>query len=95
MNFAKNTAIAGLRVELCHVKHAILARVVSLKKHCCNSIVVRLESDELNGAATIVSTGLACERIYARSPDSALDVTCMGDPRAEIGDTVPVVVESG
>ena len=76
------------------MKHAILARVVSLKKRCCNSVVVRLESDELNGAAMIVSTGLACERIHARSPGSALDVTCLGNPRAEIGDTVPVVVES-
>ena len=76
------------------MKQALLAKVVSVKKQCSNSVVVRLESDELNGATAIVSTGLACERIHAKSPGSALDVTCTVDPRAEVGDTVPVVVES-
>lgn len=76
------------------MKHAILARVVNIKKQCSNSVVVRVESVELNGATMIVSTGLACERIHAKSAESALDVTCTGNPRAEIGDYVPVIVES-
>jgi hypothetical protein len=76
------------------VKRAVLAKVVSVKEQYSNSVVVRLESDELNEATTIVSTGLACERVQAKSPGFALDVTCGGNPRAEIGDTVPVIVES-
>ena len=76
------------------MKHAILARVVNIKKQSSNPVVVRLESDELSGATMIVSTGLACEHTHATSAESALDVTCTGNPRAEIGDYVPVIVES-
>jgi hypothetical protein len=54
---------------------------------------VRLESEELNDATVIVSTGLACERTHNKSPGYGLDVTCKGDPRADVGDTVPVIVD--
>jgi hypothetical protein len=53
---------------------------------------VRLESDELNEATTILATGLDCERDFTKPPGPLLDVTCEGDPRAEIGDKVPVIV---
>jgi hypothetical protein len=41
-----------------HVKEAILATVISVKKQSSDSVAVRLESDELNDATVIVSTGL-------------------------------------
>jgi hypothetical protein len=76
------------------VKQAILATVVSVQKRSSDSIAVRLESDELNDAGIIVSTGLDGERTRVKRPGCCLDVTCEGDPRAEVGDTVPVIVES-
>ncbi|MGA8658321.1 MAG: hypothetical protein WB586_19445 [Chthoniobacterales bacterium] len=62
------------------MKQAILATVVSVKKQCPDSVAVRLESEELNEATVIVSTGLACERTHNKSPGYGLDVTCKGDP---------------
>jgi hypothetical protein len=44
------------------VKQAILATVVSVEKKSMDSVVVRLESDGLEDAAEIVSTGLNLER---------------------------------
>ena len=41
-----------------------------------DTVAVRLESDELNGATMIVSTGLDCERTRIKRPGSRLDVTC-------------------
>jgi hypothetical protein len=76
------------------VKQAILAMVISVKKQSSHSVAVRLESDELNDATVIVSTGLDCERTRIKRSGGRLDVTCKGDPRAEVGDTVPVVIES-
>jgi hypothetical protein len=76
------------------VKKAILAKAVGVKKQSSDSVAVRLESDELNDAAVIISTGLDCERTRIKRPGCRLDVTCKGDPRAEVGDTVPVIVES-
>jgi hypothetical protein len=76
------------------VKQAILATVISVKKQSSDSVAVRLASDELNEATAIVSTGLDCERTRIKRPGTRLDVTCKGDPRAEVGDTVPVVIES-
>lgn len=77
-----------------HVKKAILAKAVGVKKQSSDSVTVRLESDELNDATVIVSTGLDRERTRIKRPGRRLDVTCKGDPRAEVGDTVPVIVES-
>ena len=57
-----------------------------------DSVAVRLESDELNEAATIPATGLDCERDFTKPPGPVLEVTCDGDPRAEIDDKVPVIV---
>ena len=76
-----------------YVKQAILAKVISVKKQSPCSIAVRLESEELQEEAVIVSTGLDGERTHTKSPDGGLEVTCKGDPRADVGDAVPVVVE--
>ena len=75
------------------MKKAILATVVSVEKKCSDSVVVRLESDELRKAGEVVSTGLDCEQ-SRKSEDSNLEVTCKGDPRAETGDKVPMIVNS-
>ena len=75
------------------MKQAILATVVSVEMKCSDSVVVRLESDELGKAAEIVSTGLDCEQ-SRKSKEAGLEVTCNGDPRAQIGDKVPVIVNS-
>jgi hypothetical protein len=76
------------------VKHAILAKVIKVKEQSPNSIAVRLESEELKEEAVIVSTGLNCELAHIKRPDGGLEVTCKGDPRANVGDAVPVVLES-
>jgi hypothetical protein len=76
------------------VKQAILATVVSVRKQSEDSVAVRLESDELNDATVIVSAGLDCERTLIERPGCRLDVTCKGDPRAAVGNTVPMVVKS-
>ena len=75
------------------MKQAILATVVSVKNQSSDSVAVRLESEELKEVKVVLSTGLDCERIRIKRPGSGLDVTCKGDPRAEVGDTVPLVVE--
>jgi len=74
-----------------HVKQAILATVVEVKRKCPDSVVVLLESDEFSKASEVVSTGLDCEQSY-KNAKSGLEVTCKGDPRAETGDKVPVIV---
>jgi hypothetical protein len=73
------------------VKHAILATVISVEKQSLDSVVVRLQSDALQDAGEIVSTGLNLERTKKRS-GSRLEVTCKGDPKAKPGDKVPVIV---
>ena len=73
------------------MKQAILATVVRVD--ISDSVVVRLESDELGNVAEVVSTGLDCEQSW-KSEKSGLEVTCKGDPRAKIGDKVPVIVNS-
>lgn len=83
----------GRTLRTKYVKEAILAKVVSVKQNS-DSVAVRLESEALNDAATIVSTGLDRERDCIKRPGSALEVTCKGDSKAEVGDTVPVIVES-
>jgi hypothetical protein len=74
------------------VKQAILATVVSVEVLCSHSVAVRLESEELNEATTILATGLDCQRDFTKPPGPVLEVTCEGDPRAGIGDKVPVIV---
>ena len=75
------------------MKHAILAKVTSVKNQSPYSVAVRLESKELKEEAVIVSTGLDGEQTHIKSPGGGLEVTCKGDPRADVGDAVPVVVE--
>ena len=74
-------------------KQAILAKV-SVKKQSSDSVAVRLESDELSDATVIVSPVGIAKRTRIKRPGCRLDVTCKGDPRAEVGNTVPLVVES-
>ena len=69
-----------------------MATVVSVEKQTLGSVVVRLQIDALEEAARIVSTGLNFEDGKMRS-GSRLEVICKGDPKAEPGDKVPVVVE--
>jgi hypothetical protein len=76
------------------MKQAVLATVISKKKQSSDSVAVRLQSDDLNHATVIISTGLDCEQTLIKHPGCRLDVTCNGDPRAEVGDTVPVIIES-
>jgi hypothetical protein len=74
------------------VKQAILATVVSVERQSLDSVVVWLQSDALEDAAEIVSTGLNLEQSKKRS-GSRLQVTCKGEPKAAPGDKVPVVVK--
>ena len=69
-----------------------MATVVSVEKKSLDSVVVKLESEALEDAAEIVSTGLNLEHSKKRR-GSHLEVTCNGDPKAEPGDKVPVVVK--
>jgi hypothetical protein len=74
------------------VKQAILATVVSVEARSPDSVVVRLQSDALEDASEVVSTGLNFERWKKRS-GSRLEVICKGDPKAEPGDKVPIIVK--
>ena len=73
------------------MKKAILTTVVDVKKECPDSVVVLLESEELRKGAEVVSTGLDREE-SRKTSESILEVTCKGDPKAEPGDKVPVIV---
>ena len=75
------------------MKKAILATVVRIERKSSDSVIVELEGDGLEKETEIVSTGLDCEQ-SRQSTGSGLEVTCAGDPRAETGDTVPVVITS-
>ena len=80
------------RARTVNVKQAILATVVSVERQSLKSVVVHLQSDALEDAAEIVSTGLNLERKRKRC-GSRLEVTCQGDPQAVPGDMVPVIVK--
>jgi hypothetical protein len=73
------------------MKQAILATVVDVKRKCPDSVVVLLRSEELSGASDVISTGLNGEQSH-KNAGSGLEVICKGDPRAETGDKVPVVL---
>lgn len=79
-------------IEQSIVKQAILATVVSIEKRSSGSVLVRLQSDGLKDAAEIVSTSLNLERSQKHS-GSHPEVICRGDPKAEPGDKVAVVVK--
>jgi hypothetical protein len=93
----EDEAFQGVRLLRAHrtvaVKQAILATVVSVENKSSDSVVVKLESDALEDAAEIVSTGLNLEH-RKRRRGSRLEVTCNGDPKAEPGDKVAVVVKT-
>ena len=94
-------ALVLMRIRPCQihrtnedVKHAILANATKVEEQSPNSVAVQLESDELKEEAVIISTGLDGERTHIKGPDGSLEVTCKGDPRANVGDAVPVILES-
>ena len=73
------------------MKHAILATVVNVEKKWSDSVLVRLESDELRKTTEVVSTGLNGEQSHTNG-ESSMEVICNGDPRAKAGDKVPIVI---
>jgi hypothetical protein len=73
------------------VKHAFLATVVDVEKKSSNSVLVRLECDELNGSE-LISTGLNGEK-NRTVRESRAEVICEGSPNANIGDKIPIIVE--
>jgi hypothetical protein len=73
------------------VKQAILATVVNVERKYLDSVLVRLESDELRKTTEVVSTGLNGERSRTNA-ESSMEVICEGDPGAKPGDKVPIIV---
>jgi hypothetical protein len=73
------------------VKQAILATVVNVERKYLDSVLVRLESDELRKTTEVVSTGLNGERSRTNA-ESSMEVICQGDPGAKAGDKVPIIV---
>lgn len=73
------------------MKHAFLATAVHVEKICSNAVVVRLECDELRKDSEVVSTGLNGEQSHTSS-ESSVEVICEGDPKAKVGDKVPIVI---
>jgi hypothetical protein len=73
------------------VKHAILATVVNVERKCLDSVLVRLESDELRKTTEVVSAGLNGEQSRTNA-ESSVEVICEGDPGAEAGDKVPIII---
>jgi hypothetical protein len=60
-----------------------------LKFGCCAT-----RSEESREGTEVVSTGLDCEQSRESAGAGLEEVTCKGDPRAEAGDKVPVIVNS-
>jgi hypothetical protein len=83
--------MAAVRDEQNQVKQAILATVVSVEKKCLNSVLVRLESEELRKSTEVVSTGLNGEQTRTNA-ESSMEVICEGDPGAKAGDKVPIII---
>ena len=73
------------------MKQAILATVVNVERKYLDSVLVRLESDELRKTTEVVSTGLNGERSRTNA-ESSMEVICQGDPGAKAGDKVPIIV---
>ena len=91
----ENSALArpvSTREANSNVKQAILATVLSVEKQSFDSVVVRLQSDALEEASEIISTGLNLETSKKRS-GSRVEVVCKGNPMAVPGDKVPVIVK--
>jgi hypothetical protein len=82
--------MAAIRDEQNQVKQAILATVVSAEKKRLNSVLVRLESDELRKTTEVVSTGLNGEQTRTNA-ESSMEVICEGDPGAKADDKVPII----
>jgi hypothetical protein len=83
--------MAAVRDEQNQAKQAILATVVSVEKKCLNSVLVRLESEELRKSTEVVSTGLNGEQTRTNA-ESSMEVICEGDPGAKAGDKVPIII---
>ena len=67
--------------------------MVNLEKRGSDLVLVILESHELKKITDVVSTGLNCEQ-SRKTAESRLKVTCKGDPCAETGDKVPIIINT-
>jgi hypothetical protein len=65
--------------------------VVNVEKKCSDSILVRLESDELRKITEVVSTELNGEQSRTNA-ESSMEVICEGDLRAKAGGEVPIII---
>ncbi|MBV8102128.1 MAG: hypothetical protein JOZ31_23525 [Verrucomicrobia bacterium] len=74
------------------MKHAFLATVIDVEKESSDSVLVRLECDELRNSSKLLSTGLNGERSHTVRGSRA-EVICERNPKATIGDTVPIIIE--
>jgi len=74
------------------VKHAFPAIVIDVEKKSSDSVLVRLECDELRNNSKLLSTGLNGERSHTIR-ESRAEVICEGNPKASVGDTVPIIIE--
>ncbi|MBV8214508.1 MAG: hypothetical protein JOZ08_14945 [Verrucomicrobia bacterium] len=74
------------------MKHAFLATVIDVERESADSVLVRLECDALRHSSELLSTGLNGERSHTIR-ESRVEVICEGNPNANIGDMVPIIVE--
>ena len=74
------------------MKHAFLATVVGIEKKGSDTVLVRLECDELEKSSELISTGLNREQSHVVK-DSTAEVICLGNPEADIGEKVPIIIE--
>jgi hypothetical protein len=64
--------------------------IAQFSKCICEMNFARFRSKSVE----VVSTGLDCEQSRESAGAGLEEVTCKGDPRAEAGDKVPVIVNS-
>ena len=74
------------------MKRAFLATVVDVERKHSDSFVVRLECDALTKGSELISTGLNGEQSHERG-ESSVKVICQRNPKAEVGDKVPVIID--
>lgn len=65
---------------------------MDVEKKSLNSVLVRLECDELRNGSKLISTGLNGEKNHTIW-ESRAEVICDGSPNANIGDKIPIIVE--
>ncbi|MBV8483882.1 MAG: hypothetical protein JO077_13580 [Verrucomicrobia bacterium] len=73
------------------MKQAFLATVLSIENRLSDGVVIRFECDELTKNSELVSTGLNGEHSHT-SRESVIEVMCRGNPKAKVGDKVPIII---